>query len=305
MKDLQSITTFIAVARAQSFAGAARQLRLSTTAVSRHVAELEQALGVTLLRRTTRSVTLTESGARYLPRAEAVLQELDNLNAEIRADDRVPHGSLRIAAPPGIGHDWIVPLAIDFLIAYPRIDLELDLSERTVDLVAEGFDAAIRSGPLHGSSLVAHRIIEMRYLLCASPAYLDRHAAPASPADLADHDGLFWSTGAITQAATWTFERDGLTQTVPVRCRLRIGSLPALRHAALAGLGLAILPELDVREDLTEGRLVRLLPGYGVPSDLLSLVRPAAPFQPAKLRAFADFVTTALRRRVRGAGAAA
>ncbi len=300
VKDLQSITTFIAVGRAQSFAEAARRLRLSTTAVSRHVAELEQALGVTLLHRTTRSVTMTEAGARYLPRAEAIMQELDNLNAEIGASDRIPRGNLRISAPPGIGHDWIVPLVTDFLIVHPQIDLELDLSERMVDLVGEGFDAAIRSGPLPSSSLIAHRIIEMRYRLCASPGYLDSHGVPASPGDLVNHDCLFWSTSTIADVAAWTFRRDGVSQTVPIRCRLRIGNLPALCRAALAGLGLTMLPELDVQEDLSAGRLVSLLPDYEIPSGVVSLVRPPAPFEPTRLRAFVDFITSALRRRARG-----
>lgn len=300
MKDLQSITTFIAVGRAQSFAEAARRLRLSTTAVSRHVAELEQALGVALLHRTTRSVTMTEAGARYLPRAEAIMQELDNLNAEIGASDRIPRGNLRISAPPGIGHDWIVPLVTDFLIVHPQIDLELDLSERMVDLVGEGFDAAIRSGPLPSSSLIAHRIIEMRYRLCASPGYLDSNGVPASPGDLVNHDCLFWSTSTIADVAAWTFRRDGVSQTVPIRCRLRIGNLPALCRAALAGLGLTMLPELDVQEDLSAGRLVSLLPDYEIPSGVVSLVRPPAPFEPTRLRAFVDFITSALRRRARG-----
>lgn len=300
VKDLQSITTFIAVGRAQSFAEAARRLRLSTTAVSRHVAELEQALGVTLLHRTTRSVTMTEAGARYLPRAEAIMQELDNLNAEIGASDRIPRGNLRISAPPGIGHDWIVPLVTDFLIVHPQIDLELDLSERMVDLVAEGFDAAIRSGPLPSSSLIAHRIIEMRYRLCASPGYLHSHGVPASPGDLVNHDCLFWSTSTIADVAAWTFRRDGVSQTVPISCRLRIGNLPALCRAALAGLGLTMLPELDVQEDLSAGRLVSLLPDYEIPSGVVSLVRPPAPFEPTRLRAFVDFITSALRRRARG-----
>jgi molybdate transport repressor ModE-like protein len=127
MRDLQAITTFIAVARAGSFAEAARRLGLSTTAASRHVAELEQTLGVTLLHRTTRSVRLTEGGSRYLSRAETIVNELDNLNAEISADERSLRGTLRISAPPGIGRDWIVPLAIDFMAAYPGIDLDLDL----------------------------------------------------------------------------------------------------------------------------------------------------------------------------------
>lgn len=297
MKDLQAVTTFIAVARAGSFAEAARRLRLSTTAASRHVAELEQALGITLLRRSTRSVTLTEAGARYLPRAEAIVRELDGLNAEVAANDQAPRGTLRITAPPGLGHDWIVPLAIDFMAAYPAVDLELDLSERKVDLVAEGFDAAIRSGPLPSSSLIAHRLIEMDYRLCASPGYIDRRGVPETPQSLADHDCLYWCSSTTTEPATWTFLRHGRSQFVPIRCRLLIGDLPALRQAALLGLGLAVLPELDVTDDLAAGRLVAVLPDYTIPSGVLSLVRPATTFEPVRLRVFVDFVTAALRQR--------
>lgn len=300
MKDLQAVTTFIAVARAGSFAEAARRLKLSTTAASRHVAELEQALGITLLRRSTRSVTLTEAGARYLPRAEAIVRELDCLNAEVAANDQVPRGTLRITAPPGLGHDWIVPLAIDFMAAYPAVNLELDLSERKVDLVAEGFDAAIRSGPLADSSLIAHRLIEMDYRLCASPGYLERRGVPETPASLGEHDCLYWCSSTTVEPATWTFLRNGRSQVVPIRCRLLIGDLPALRRAALLGLGLAILPELDVTDDLAAGRLVAVLPDYTIPSGILSLVRPATSFEPARLRVFINFVTAALRQRAYG-----
>ncbi|WP_209426140.1 LysR family transcriptional regulator [Pararhodobacter sp. SW119] len=296
MRDLQSITTFAAVARAGSFAEAARRLRISTTAASRHVADLEQALGVQLLQRTTRSVSLTEAGARYLPRAEAILGELDALHAETAAADQTPRGTLRIAAPPGIGHDWIVPLVTDFLADNPAISLDLDLSERLVDLVAEGYDAAIRSGALASSSLIAHRIIEIRYRLCASPAYLDRCGTPETPSQLVDHACLFWCSSGAGPVAEWTFLQSGSSETVPVNCRLRIGSLPALRHAALLGLGLAILPERDVTTDLAEGRLVHVLPDWEIPPESLSLVRPAGAFEPARLRLFIDFITAALRR---------
>lgn len=298
MKDLQAITTFTAVARAGTFAEAARRLRLSTTAASRHVAELEQSLGVSLLRRTTRSVTLTEAGARYLPRAEAILRDLDSLNAEIADNERTPSGMLRVTVPPGIGRTWIVPLALDFMAAHPAIDLELDLTERMLDLVAEGFDAAIRSGPLPSSSLVAHRIVEMNYRLCASPTYVDRRGAPETPRHLAGHSCLYWCSSTATEAASWTFLKNGRTQTVPVECRLLIGDLPALREAALRGFGLAILPELDAHADLAAGRLVAVLPDYAIPSDTLSLVRPPTPFEPARLRTFIDFITAALRRRL-------
>lgn len=297
MRSIQAITTFIAVAQAQSFAGAARQLGLSTTAISRHVADLEQALGVALLRRTTRIVTLTEAGSRYLPRAQFIIAELDDLHREVARSDQAPKGTLRVTAPPGIGNGWIGPLVTDFLMTYPDIDLELDLSERVVDLLGEGFDAAIRAGDLPSSSLIAHRIITIDYRLCASPSYLREYGAPAMVSELKDHACLFWNTGSMAASAHWTLQSDAGMETVPVRCRLRVGNLPALRHAALSGLGLAILPSLDVRDDLAAGRLIEVMPSHQVPADTLSLVRPPAAFVPAKLRAFMDFVTAALRQR--------
>ena len=292
-----AMTVFVAVATAGGFAQAARQLRMSTTAVSRHVADLEQRLGVTLLRRTTRHVSLTEAGGRYLPRAAAVLEEIERINGEISAADAAPRGRLRITAPPAIGNDWLAPLAIDFIESHPQIELELDLSERLVDLVAEGYDAAIRAGPLASSSLIAHRIIELRYVLCASPDYLERRGTPRRPEDLRGHDCIHWRGGASDER--WTFIKDGARITVPIRGRLLISNFAAAREAVVRGLGLAIRPLISVQDDLEAGRLVPVMPDYELDPDSLSLVRPATPFEPSKLRLFMDFITEALRRQAR------
>ena len=190
------MTVFVEVARAGSFSAAAHRLQ--------HVDDRRQPpcgrsgalLGVTLLRRTTRHVSPTEAGARYLPRAHAILEEIEQLNAEISAVDPTPRGKLKITAPPAIGNEVIVPLAVDFVEAYPEIELEIDLSERLVDLVAEGFDAAIRAGPLESSSMIAHRIVELRYLICASPSYLERRGTPKRPDDIGDHDCIYWRVAA-------------------------------------------------------------------------------------------------------------
>ena len=303
MNDLAAMTSFVAVTRAGSFAAAARRLGLSTTAVSRHVAELERRLGVTLLRRTTRSITLTESGIRYLPRAAAILDELERLNAETVRDDQAPRGALRITAPPAIGREWIVPLAVEFVAAYPEVDVELDLTERLVDMVGEGFDAAVRAGPMRPSSLVARRIVEMRYRLCASPEYLLCIGTPVSPGDLVDHRCLSWRRADLGGVeGVWKLVAGGVETAVPVRFRLAVSDMSSLRGAALSGLGLAILPDLDVRADLDAGRLVEVLPGYELPSGVLTLVRPPTPFVPAKLRVFTEFMTSTMRNRVREAG---
>ena len=289
-----AMAVFVEVARAGGFSAAARRLNMSTTAVSRHVAELEAMLGVTLLRRTTRRVGPTEAGARYLPRAAAILEEIERLHGEISAADATPRGRLRVTAAPSIGHGWIAPLAIDFAEAYPEIRLDIEFAERVVDLVAEGFDAAIRSGPLVPSSLIGHRLIHVHYALCASPAYVARRGAPDEPCALADHDCIHWRQGHA-DGVTLALLRAGERVDVPVRGRLQLSYFPAQREAALRGLGVALLPLLDVRRDLAAGRLVRLLPDWEVPPDELSLVRPPTPFEPAKLRAFIDFITARLR----------
>ena len=294
-----AMSVFVEVASAGSFAEAARKLGLSATAVSRHVAELESELGVTLLRRTTRHISLTEAGTRYLPRAAAVIGEIDSLNAETSAVGAIPSGRLRITAPPAVGNDWIAALAVDFVEAHPQIELELDLTERIVDLVEEGYDAAIRSGDLPSSSLIAHRIVEIRYVLCASPDYLARHGTPKTPAEVAGHQSVYWCGGV--RPSRWTPGKDGIRSSVPLRPRLQISHFASLHESARRGLGLAVLPLISVRADLDAGRLVTVLPDYELEPGVLSLVRPPTPFEPPKLRVFIDFITAALRRRAQEA----
>jgi DNA-binding transcriptional LysR family regulator len=291
------MTVFAAVARAGSFSAAAQKLNMSTTAVSRHVADLERMLGVTLLHRTTRHVSPTEIGARYLPRAEAILAEIEQLNAEISAIDPTPRGKLKITAPPAVGNEVIAPLVVDFVEAYPEIELEIDLSERLVDLVAEGFDAAIRGGSLESSSMIAHRIVEMRYLICASPSYLERRGVPRRPEEIREHDCIHWRVAP--ERGVWNLVKDGAQISVPIRGRLLMSNFAAQREAALRGLGLAILPVMTVRDDLEAGRLIPVLTEYEAYRGTLSLVRPPTPFEPPKLRVFIDFITDALRERAR------
>ena len=297
MNALTAMTVFVEVARRGGFSAAARSLNLSTTAASRQVGELERMLGVTLLRRTTRQVSLTEAGSRYLPRAATILDEIERLHAEISATDATPSGKLRVTAPPALGYGWIAPLAVEFAERHPAIQLEMEFTERLVDLVAEGVDAAIRAGPLPSSSLVAHRIIDIRYVLCASPSYLDARGRPAHPDQVSDHDCIHWRGSA--DGETWVFAKGGRRVSVPIRARLLISNFLAEREATLRGLGLAVLPSLDVRDDLQSGRLVRVLDDWEIPSGRLSLVRPSTPFEPAKLRTFIDFITDRLRERAR------
>ena len=180
MNQIAAMSVFVAVAQSGGFSEAARRISMSTTAVSRHVADLEQMLGVTLLRRTTRKISLTEAGAAYLPRAQAILDELEQLNSEVSDAGSAPRGRLRITAPPAIGREWIAPLTVGFAEAFPDIDIELNLTERIADLVAEGYDAAIRAGPRTSSTMIAHSLVDIPYRVCASPDYLARHGTPAT-----------------------------------------------------------------------------------------------------------------------------
>ncbi len=293
MNQLEAMAVFLAVARGGSFSAAARLRGMSATAVSRHVAELEAFLGVALLRRTTRKLSLTDAGTRYLPRAAAILEEISALDDETRTVDTTPRGRLRITAPPGIGHDWIAMTAVDFVEANPQISLELDLTERVVDLVAEGFDAAIRSGRLHSSSLIAHKIVDVEYILCGNREHLTDTGWPAHPDDLARFRFIQWCGGSGQE--NWWMERDGKRHQVPVNHLLKINDIRAHREAAMRGLGLAMLPALSVRGDLAAGRLVRVLPDYESEPARLHLVRPPSPFEPPRLRVFIDFITAALR----------
>lgn len=297
MNQITAMSVFVAVAQAGGFSEAARRIPMSTTAVSRHVADLEQMLGVTLLRRTTRHISLTEAGARYLPRAQAILGELEQLNSEISDTGSSPRGRLRVTAPPAIGREWIAPLTVDFAAAFPEIDIELNLTERVADLVADGFDAAIRAGPLASSTMVAHRLVEIPYRLCASPDYLARKGRPRNPDDIAAHECIHWCSS--TGDAVWTFRKDGATARVPIRGRLLVSDFSVEREAALRGIGVAILPLLSIRDDLAQGRLVTVLEDWMIDSSGLSLVRTAAPFEPPKLRAFIDFMTNGLRELAR------
>lgn len=299
MNQHLSMSVFVAVARAGSFAEAARKLGMSTTAVSRHVADLEAKLGVTLLRRSTRHISVTEAGEAYLPRAASILEEIDTLNGEISAAGNQARGRLRITAPPGVGGDWIAPLAVDFVAAHPHIDLELDLSERLVNLVAEGFDAAIRSGELADSSMIAHHIVDISFVAVASPGYLARKGVPQDPQDLSAHDCLHWLDPF--RPNEWTFTCGGEWVTVPIRPRLGVTNLATHREAALRGLGITLLPDISVIEDFKAGRLVRVLPDCESRPSTLSLVRPHTPFEPPKLRVFIDFITKALRERAKAA----
>ena len=286
---LELLAAFVRVADTGSFTSAARALLLSKATVSKQIAELESRLGVQLFHRTTRKLSLTEAGVNALARAERVLAEAEALVEEAGEARERPHGRLRISAPMTFGLDYLAPALPEFLSAYPDIELELLLDDRQVDLVAERFDAALRISEMADSSLVARTLAPVRLNVVAAHSYWRAHGKPHRPEELQKHACFLYANSP--EAAVWRF-RDAHEHDVRVRvsgpfCVNNGGAaLPALR----AGLGVGLLPDFSVWQDLKTHKLECALEDWRGPDLRLHLLTPHGRTQPRRLRAFSDFV---------------
>lgn len=295
--DIQHLKTFLEVVRQGSFAGAARRLDLTPSAVTRAVAALEENLGARLLQRTTRKVALTEAGAAYVERVRPLLEELDQAGEELMASNEQVSGTVRVTASVAFGQTMLVPLLPALHAAHPALKVDLLLSDSLVDLVSQNVDVALRLGPTIDSSLIGMKLRPVRFRICASPAYLRKHGKPRKPADLAQCDCLrFPLPGYKTQ---WTFRnREGQVETVAVGGWLVMSTALALHRAALDGLGPALLGEWLVGTDLEEGRLVDLFPDYESTATNFDssvwLLYASREHVPRRVRAFIDFVKSRL-----------
>lgn len=269
MDRLDAMRIFVMVADCGSFAQAARRLRISPAAATRAVAQLESGLGVGLLNRTTRSVGLTEPGARYLERCRRLLDGVDEAEQAVRGETAEPRGRLSITAPFVFGRLHILPILEDLLDRHRALTIRLDLSDRVTHLVEEAFDLAVRIGPLPPSSLIAVKLGEVRRVLVASPAYLARHPPIASPADLAGHELIAFEQ--VDQAQDWRFSSpDG--QTVRVAARLSVTSADAAIDAATRGRGVTRTLSYQASAGLRLGELALVLPEHAPPPVPVSLV---------------------------------
>lgn len=257
MDELAGMVAFARVVEARSFAGAARRLRLSRPVVSKRVAALEKHLGERLLHRTTRRLSLTETGAALYPHCARIAEEAEAARLAAQQLHAEPRGTLRVSLPGAFGQLHVVPAIPAFLARYPAVTVECRVEERLADLAEEGLDLAIRLTHAPAENLVARRLAPLRWVVCAAPTYLVDHQAPRTPADLAAHACLFY--GSAPGAHTWRFEREGERATVTVDGRFRIDNTIALREVALAGSGIALLPSFTVGPDLESGRLRMLL----------------------------------------------
>jgi DNA-binding transcriptional LysR family regulator len=284
MDRLDAMRTFLAVADHGSFIEAARQLRLSSAGVTRAVAQLEADLGVALLRRTTRSVALTERGAIYADRCRRVLSDLDEAATLVRGEDAAPRGMLSVTAPVMFGQLHILPVVEQLAARHPDLTIRLTLVDRVTHLVEEGFDAAVRIGTLADSALVGVPLAQVRRVIVASPAYLDRHGIPEAPGDLRGHSTIaFVGIGTTNE---WRLGHRGQIG-VALAPRLSVNTAAAAIAAADRGFGIAQVLSYQVREAVAEGRLVRLLPQFEPEPLPATLLYQASRRGAANIRAFA------------------
>ena len=304
LPDFEGLAIFAKVVELRSFAGAAAELKLSKATISKAVSRIEARLGTRLINRTSRRLALTDAGRQLADRASHILAEGEAAEDAALAQATVPRGLVRLAVPMSFGLMQIAPLLPEFLATYPEVSVDLHLSDAMVDLIGEGFDAAIRIAILPDSSLVARRLCEVRPYLVGSPAYLNKHGRPRHPADLAAHRCIGY--GHTMPSETWHFTKDGKSATVRPSGPLRVNNGDAMLPALIAGTGVGVLPEFILRDALAAGRLERLIPAWSLPAGAVYWVTPPGGPRPKRVEVLSDFLIEKLARHPkRGARAAA
>jgi len=284
----QAIRVFVQVIESMSFVRAAERLDLSTTAVSRQVAELESHLQTRLLQRTTRRISVTETGRSFYERCVQILADVDEAEREAMQEAAEPRGTIRLTASVNFGTHQLTPAIASFLARHPQVRFDVSLSDRIVDIVEEGFDLAIRIGTTGAENLVARKLGEMRLVPCASPDYIAKHGAPDSPEDLARHNCLTYEY-ALRNA--WAFrDAAGRERAVRVAGSLNSNNGDLNVAAAVQGVGIALEPDFIVGAQLKAGDLVPVLEAFVTPISPIYAVYPSRRFLPAKIRAFVDYL---------------
>ena len=290
MDRFQALTAFARVVESGSFARAAERMDVSVSAVSRQVAELEAHLGARLLNRTTRRLSLTESGQAFYERCVQLLADLDEAEQAVTAASIVPRGTLRLTASIGFGIRYLAPAIAAFASQHPQLRFDIELSDRPVDLVDEGLDLAIRIGDIGSQALIGRRIGVAEMVCCAAPSYVAEHPPPPStPDDLRRHACLTYAYSS--EGNVWRFaDASGRMHDVKVTGPMHANNGAMLTALSVAGGGIAIAPDFIVADDVRAGRLIRLLPGYKPPPININAAYPSRRHLSAKVRAFIDFL---------------
>jgi DNA-binding transcriptional LysR family regulator len=288
MDKIGCMRAFVAVVVDEGFSSAARKTGQSKALMSKYVAYLEGELGVRLLNRTTRRVTLTADGQAYYERCLILLDDLDELEASLQSRHSQPGGELRVSAPVSFAELKLVPLLSGFLRQFPDVTVQLQLSDRMVDMVDEGIDVAIRVADLPDSSLVARKLASVRIIACAAPSYLQQRGMAKHPLELSHHACILDSN--LPNPRRWDFMDQGRMMQIPVSGPLAVNSATAVRGLAIQGHGIALCPDFVVQEDMVSGRLVSLLEAYEPRRHSLYAVYPHRRHLSAKVRCFIDFL---------------
>jgi DNA-binding transcriptional LysR family regulator len=286
----------LAVAGAGSLSAAARREKTPLATVSRKVSELEAHLRTRLFNRSSRALVPTDAGRSYIAAAKRILADVAEAERAAAGEYAAPRGELTVSTLVALGRVYLQPVLTEFLAAFPDVDVQLDLQDRTVDLPQEHIDVALRVGDLADSSLIAVRVGDICRVACASPAYLKSRGTPGSPGDLAAHDCI--SYPPIQSPAEWRFKRDRIDYVVPVRSRFVASNLESACDAARAGIGITVAFSYHVADAIRSGELVPLLQEFQPPPQPVSFVYLPNRFMPAKLRAFLDFAVPRLRARL-------
>lgn len=293
MDRFSGLDAFVSTADLGSFVAAGRVLGLSASAVGKAVTRLEAQLGARLFQRSTRSIRLTEEGRMFHERCRRILDDLNDAEAALAHSLEAPRGRLRVSAPI-VSYHLLLPLLPTFLKRFPEIELDLDFSDRIVDLIDEGVDVAMRSGTLPDSRLMTRPSQPFQMLLCAAPAYLERHGVPATPEALAGHCGIRFRYPNSGKLQDWPFAGLGDRPEAQVRTVMTCNNMEAVRGATIAGLGISCMPDFLVRAPLTQGAVRTILDGYIDGPGHFNLIWPSSRHLSPKVRVFVDFLTKAL-----------
>ena len=287
MDLLDSMKVYVLTVEKGSLSAAASASGISATMAGKHLRMLEKRLGAQLLARTTRRQHLTDFGEDYYSRCKEILRLVAETDAQAHSRRLAPAGKLKVTAPVTFGTEALMPALSEYLERYPEVRIDVTLSDRVMNLVDEGYDAANRIGALPDSGLIAKPLAPYRLMMCASPDYLARRGTPGVPEDLRKHECLSFSPAALTH---WRMANAAGSHRVAVSGRLRVDHGQALRVAALHGLGVVLQPALLMEADVRGGRLVQVLPGYELPVRPMSVVFLPDPYRSLKLRSFVDFL---------------
>ena len=291
MDTIDAMRVFVAVVERNGFSAAADALDISTAAVTRQIAALEKRLSTRLLNRTTRRVSPTSTGAAYYQRCVQLLAEFDELEASVGAQALQPSGRLRINAPVSYGIARLGALLPAYSARYPQVELDLQLSDRLVDMVEEGYDLAIRITRQPAPNLIARHLARVRIHLCAAPSYLARYGTPLTPEDLAGHQCLYYTYSTANDA--WQLTGPQGEVSVPLQPHMRANNGDVLREAAIAGMGIIAQPDFIVDQALADGRLVPVLTQWEMPASIYAVYTSRSHLAP-KVRSFIDYLVECL-----------